>query len=141
MKHRLQASGRCRGVHVGRAGGQLAEHHRHLAAGEVGVEAEVRPGPTEPDMVVGRSAHVEHVGVGELRRVAVGGPVEHRHLVARAHRVAAEHGVDGKRAAHEDHRGSPPHDLLDGRRCDAVEVGEPDLALLGMLGEQVQGPS
>ena len=117
---------------------QLAEHHGDLAAGEVGAEAEVRPGAAEADVGVGRAAHVERVRVGEVRRVAVGGAVEQHHLVARPHRLAAEHGVDRERAAHEDHRRGPADDLLDGRRRDAVEVGEPDLPLLGVLGEQVQ---
>ena len=57
-----------------------------------------------PDVVVGCAAHVERVGRGEVRGVAVGGPVEHPHLVARPHRLAAEHGVDRERAPHEDHR-------------------------------------
>ena len=66
----------------GRRVEQLAEHHRQLAAGQVGAEAEVRTGAAEADVRVGVAAHVEALGVVEHPGVAVGGAVEQDELVA-----------------------------------------------------------
>ena len=80
---------------VGQAGEQLAEHHRQLAAGEVGAEAEVRARAAEADVGVRVAAHVEALGVVEHPGVAVGGAVEEDELVALVEVVAREGQVGG----------------------------------------------
>ena len=59
-----QAVGLARGD-VRDAGQQFAQHHPELAAGQVGAEAVVPPGPAEPDVRVGRAGDVEALGVRE----------------------------------------------------------------------------
>src|SRR5690606_36097301 len=54
---------------AGDAPQQFAEHHRDLAARQVGAEAEVRPGPAEAYVRVGLASDVEPLGVVEHRGV------------------------------------------------------------------------
>ena len=79
---RAQAVGLGRGPDVGEVAEELAEHHRDLAPGQVGAEAEVRARGAEADVGVGVAQHVEALGVLEHVLVAVGRVVEEDDLVA-----------------------------------------------------------
>src|SRR6056297_3671012 len=72
----------------------LVEHHRHLASGEVGAEAEVRASSAETDLCgVDRAGHVEPVGVGVDALVAISRVVEHHQFLALLHQLTADLGV------------------------------------------------
>ena len=88
--HRLERHRLGRHLDVGQPGEELAEDDRHLAAGEVRAEAEVRTGAAEADVRVGIAAHVEALGIVEHAGIAVGDAVEQDDLVAFGEVVARE---------------------------------------------------
>src|SRR5262249_43521142 len=57
-------------------------HPRHPAPGQMATQAEVRPRPAEPDVVVGHAADVEAIGRREDRLVAVARAVPQDDLLA-----------------------------------------------------------
>ena len=94
------------------------------------------PARAEPDLWVGVAGDVEQPRITELPLVTVGGVGPHGDLVTGLHLGAAQFEVLGQIAAHEDDRGSPPDDLLDGGGGHAVEVRPPLLPLLRIAGER-----
>ena len=145
-RHALDAVDEVRAQHLRRAGdlevGQaredLAEHHAHLAAREVGAEAVVRAGAAEADVLVRRARHVEAVGTGRTRpRRDSPSCTRARPSRRRVIFWPAELGVARRGAAEVDHRRRPAHDLLDRRRRHALEVGRPLAALVREVAERL----
>ena len=137
MKNESSRSGGPSICEIGDALEELAEHHRDLAAREVGAHAVVRARAAEADVLVRVAAHVEREGSLEHVLVAVARAVPEHDLLARRDLLAAQHGVARRGAAEVDHRRRPAHDLVDRGRRDAVEVGRPDAALLGEVAERL----
>ena len=106
---------------VGHAPGDLPEHQPDFHLGQVGPQAVVGAAAAEPDVVIGAALYVEAPRVVEGPGVPVGGDVPHHHLVARGDRHPAQLVVLHGLAAEVQHRGGPPHDLLD--RGGHVPVG------------------
>ena len=67
----------------------FAEEGARLEPREMGAEAEVRSAAAERLVIVGRSAHVQAIGIWEHLGIAVGGAVVHHDLVAFAQPLAA----------------------------------------------------
>ena len=70
-------------LEVGHPRQQLLEQDAGLEPGEARAEAEVRATGAERDVVVGRAADVEAVGIGKLRSSRLADDVPHHDLVAR----------------------------------------------------------
>src|SRR5262245_33311903 len=134
---RAQQVGGAGDLEVGQAGEDLAEHHAHLAAREVGAEAVVRARAAEADVFVRGARHVEIAGVQEHALVAIAGVVPEHHLVAGPDLLAAELGVARGGAPEVDHRRGPPHDLLDRGGRDPLEVRHPLAALAGEVRQRL----
>ena len=83
-----------RGLDVGQAVEDLSEDHRDLAPSQVSPKAEVGAGSAEADVHIGTPANVEVERVGEHRRVAIGGEVEHADLVSSSDGLIPDVGVD-----------------------------------------------
>ena len=82
------------GVEVGHPPQQLAEHDRHLAPGQVGAQAEVRPRPAEGHVLVGGAADVEAERVVEVVSRYTEAPVEQVTLAATFEELAID-SMDG----------------------------------------------
>ena len=137
MKPRAQAVGLADRADVGQAAQQLAEHHRDLAAGEVGAQAEVRARAAEADVVVGRAPEVEPCGSSNTASSRLPDQYQSTTLSPSENSLVAEaHAVLGDRAAEVDDRRRPAHDLLDRGGRQAVDVVEPALLLVGVLGQR-----
>ena len=91
-ERREQTVGLAGDLDVGHPGEQLPEHDRDLAASQVGAEAEVRAGPTEPHVVVGLPGQVEGERVVEDVLVAVGRVVEEDDLLPGLELLVAQAG-------------------------------------------------
>src|SRR6266852_749612 len=126
-----------RGLDVRQPAEQLDEHRGDLSTRQVRAQAEVGAARPECALLVWRARDVEAVGVGEVFLVAVGGDVPHGDLLVPLHRYAGERRVAHDGPPHVHHRARPPDDLLDRRRAQPVEIGQP-LALL--VWELREGP-
>ncbi len=100
-------------------------------------EAEVCRNP-ERQVRIRISGRVEPVGILEHGGVAVGGGVDHRHLVAGADGLPSQFGIDHCRAAEVVERVRPTEDLLHGSG-DPARVGSERCELVGVV-KQGQGP-
>ena len=91
---------------------QLVEHHADLEPGQVRAQA-VMHAVTEAEMRVRVAREIEAERIGEHVLVAVRGRLPEHHLVAGAHRLAAELEVARRGAPVVRGRMRPAHDLLD----------------------------
>ena len=103
-----------------------------LATCEVGAKAEMNSASAVAHVGIRVARDVEHPWIGEDGLITVGRGVPHRDLVSSGHFSAAEFHVGGERTAHVDDRRRPPHDLLDSRSAQAVEIVPPPLSLFGI---------
>src|SRR5579885_1104107 len=101
------------GRDVGETDENFVQHHLYLDPRDMRTKTEMRSASAECDMIVGSAAHVEPVGVGKNRLVAIGRPVVDHHLVASANLFAPQLRIAHRRAPHVNHGAAVPQHFLD----------------------------